>query len=120
MLDQDPKSPLLGSEPAFQLYLTCLINTNQQASVDAAVRRRDSLLAASGLTSVVNPQPAEDVPASPTTTTNSQQIAEKVLFAQAKQEPPLAGNPLATGTAANPVLVTIVERESLPSFHVHF
>lgn len=43
---QDPTSPLLRSGSAFQLYLTCLLNTGQRTSIAPAVRRRDTLLAA--------------------------------------------------------------------------
>ncbi|TEB31311.1 ATP-dependent metallopeptidase Hfl [Coprinellus micaceus] len=46
MCEFDPTSPLLVSPEAFKLYLACLVNTDQRASVFSAVRRRDSLLAA--------------------------------------------------------------------------
>ncbi|TFK76445.1 ATP-dependent peptidase [Pluteus cervinus] len=45
MCEFDPSSPLLNSAPAFQLYLTSLVNAGQQASINPAVRRRDTLLA---------------------------------------------------------------------------
>ncbi|KAJ7721694.1 ATP-dependent peptidase [Mycena olivaceomarginata] len=46
MCEFDPSSPLLHSSEAFRLYLTCLVNTGQSASVFPAVRRRDVLIAA--------------------------------------------------------------------------
>ncbi|KAF7338299.1 ATP-dependent peptidase [Mycena venus] len=55
MCEFDPSSPLLHSSEAFRLYLTCLVNTGQSASVFPAVRRRDVLIAANTL---VTPAPA--------------------------------------------------------------
>ncbi|KAJ7452414.1 ATP-dependent peptidase [Mycena galericulata] len=46
MCEFDPSSPVLHSSEAFRLYLTCLVNTGQPASVFPAVRRRDALIAA--------------------------------------------------------------------------
>ncbi|KAJ6496675.1 ATP-dependent peptidase [Mycena vitilis] len=46
MCEFDSSSPLLHSSEAFRLYLTCLVNTGQSASVFPAVRRRDVLIAA--------------------------------------------------------------------------
>lgn len=43
---QNPTSPLLQSDEAFGIYLEALINSGLQSSVDLAVRRRESLLAA--------------------------------------------------------------------------
>ncbi|KAJ6502552.1 ATP-dependent peptidase [Mycena sanguinolenta] len=56
MCEFDRSSPLLHSSEAFRLYLTCLVNTGQSASVFPAVRRRDVLIAA-------NPPPVPAVPA---------------------------------------------------------
>lgn len=50
MCEFDPSSPLLHSQEAFKIYLSCLVQTNQQTAINAAVRRRDSLLAAHPLT----------------------------------------------------------------------
>ncbi|KAH9951246.1 ATP-dependent metallopeptidase Hfl [Amylocystis lapponica] len=41
----DPTNPLIRSDTAFQLYLTALINSGLSSSINAAVRRRDTLLA---------------------------------------------------------------------------
>ncbi|KIK47041.1 hypothetical protein CY34DRAFT_21639 [Suillus luteus UH-Slu-Lm8-n1] len=46
MCEFNSASPLLQSDAAFQLYLTSLLKTGQEVSVNLAVRRRDSLLAA--------------------------------------------------------------------------
>ncbi|KAJ7632616.1 ATP-dependent peptidase [Roridomyces roridus] len=59
MCEFDPSSPLLHSAEAFRLYLTCLANTGQPASVFPAVRRRDALIAANPLPGA--PAPAADV-----------------------------------------------------------
>jgi ATP-dependent metalloprotease len=48
---QDPSSPLLRSDEAFHLYLTSLLKTGLESSVNFAVRRRDSLLASAAATS---------------------------------------------------------------------
>ncbi|KAI0727233.1 ATP-dependent metallopeptidase Hfl [Fomitopsis betulina] len=42
----DPTNPLIRSDIAFQLYLNALLKSGLASSVDAAVRRRDSILAA--------------------------------------------------------------------------
>ncbi|KIJ17405.1 hypothetical protein PAXINDRAFT_168077 [Paxillus involutus ATCC 200175] len=46
MCEFNPTSPLLQSDEAFGIYLEALINSGLQSSVDLAVRRRESLLAA--------------------------------------------------------------------------
>ncbi|KAJ6596891.1 ATP-dependent peptidase [Mycena vulgaris] len=58
MCEFDPSSPVLQSSEAFRLYLTCLVNTGQSASVFPAVRRRDALIAANP---PVTPSPTEAV-----------------------------------------------------------
>lgn len=102
MCEFDPKNPLLRSDIAFQLYLTALLKDGLASSIDAAVRRRDSLLAATGVTSatsdsvsasdevtqasadfLTNTASSESVsstPAQPSrTVTPSQQLAQAVL-----------------------------------------
>ncbi|KAK0197114.1 ATP-dependent peptidase [Armillaria mellea] len=70
MCEFDSTSPLLRSEEAFQIYLTCLINTGQQNSVYSAARRRDSLLASSPtVVSYQTPTPQEQTDASVATET---------------------------------------------------
>ncbi|KAG7452520.1 ATP-dependent peptidase [Guyanagaster necrorhizus] len=141
MCEFDPTSPLLRSEEAFQIYLTCLINTGQQNSVYSAARRRDSLLAS--LPAVVNhqaPTPQEQPnatiapetgvseshatsspepnPPLPITPKSSQDIAKAVLSTHAtSSSSPLLSNvdpaKLASAfEAIGPVQVTIVERKS--------
>ncbi|KZT11352.1 ATP-dependent metallopeptidase Hfl [Laetiporus sulphureus 93-53] len=51
MCEFDPSNPTIRSDIAFQLYLTALLKNGLGSSVDAAVRRRDSLLAAAGAAS---------------------------------------------------------------------
>ncbi|KAJ7285838.1 ATP-dependent peptidase [Mycena rebaudengoi] len=46
MCEFDSSSPVLHSSEAFRLYLNCLVNTGQSASIFPAVRRRDALIAA--------------------------------------------------------------------------
>ncbi|KAJ7449808.1 ATP-dependent peptidase [Mycena latifolia] len=58
MCEFDPSSPVLHSSEAFRLYLTCLVNTGQSASVFPAIRRRDALIAANPPAA---PPPAEAV-----------------------------------------------------------
>ncbi|KAF8212239.1 ATP-dependent peptidase [Mycena galopus ATCC 62051] len=60
MCEFDPSSPLLHSSEAFRLYLTCLVNTGQSASVFPAVRRRDVLIAANPLLVPPTAAPAKD------------------------------------------------------------
>ncbi|KAJ7172477.1 ATP-dependent peptidase [Mycena filopes] len=55
MCEFDPASPVLHSSEAFRLYLTCLVNTGQSASVFPAVRRRDVLIAANTLAPAATP-----------------------------------------------------------------
>ncbi|KAK0483622.1 ATP-dependent peptidase [Armillaria novae-zelandiae] len=70
MCEFDSTSPLLRSEEAFQIYLTCLINTGQQNSVYSAARRRDSLLASSpAVVGQQAPTPQEQTDASVATET---------------------------------------------------
>ncbi|KAJ7046779.1 ATP-dependent peptidase [Mycena alexandri] len=55
MCEFDPASPVLHSSEAFRLYLTCLVNSGQPASVFPAVRRRDVLIAANPLAPAATP-----------------------------------------------------------------
>ncbi|KAJ4495533.1 ATP-dependent peptidase [Lentinula lateritia] len=59
MCEFDPSSPLLHSEEAFRVYISCLVNTSQQAAVNPAVRRRDSLLSAHPLSGSSTPASSE-------------------------------------------------------------
>ncbi|KXN89262.1 ATP-dependent zinc metalloprotease FTSH 5, mitochondrial [Leucoagaricus sp. SymC.cos] len=108
MCEFDPSSPALHSQEAFKLYLESLVRTDQQTAINAAVRRRDSLLAAHPLlnagvavneeataatpesvgTSSTDPPPSSEsgIPASPEASKQaispSQQIAQSVLANQ--------------------------------------
>ncbi|KAJ3772182.1 hypothetical protein FB446DRAFT_772593, partial [Lentinula raphanica] len=99
MREFDPSSPLLHSDEAFLPYISCLVNTGQQAAVNSAIHCRDSLLSAHPLPASSNPPSADttsdapgvdgesatSVPAgSPatTTTTTTTAVAAKVLSSQ--------------------------------------
>lgn len=125
LLEFDKHSPLLRSSRLFQFYVHSLLATNQAASVDAAVRQRDSIL------ELPLPEPEPEAPP----LTASQQIAKDVVanaaakstvtnWAQALKgrlsntaaATPLTGSSEETATSggkANPVHVVLEERESL-------
>ncbi|KAG2063818.1 ATP-dependent metallopeptidase Hfl [Suillus decipiens] len=102
MCEFNSGSPLLRSDAAFQLYLTSLLKTGQEVSVNLAVRRRDSLLAAAtGTTTATDASPTHssanashslsDAPSTSSPTpppSRSQEIASDVLAGRA--EPLLA------------------------------
>ncbi|KAF9069622.1 ATP-dependent peptidase [Rhodocollybia butyracea] len=140
MCEFDPSSPLLHSGDAFRVYIACLVNTGQQAAVNAAVRRRESLLSAHPLSSstvttseapllednatsgAVEKTAAATAATAVKTFSSSQEIAQSVLSGQkdpiqqrSSQDPTPLNNPLTLGsvsTTANgsPIEVTIVER----------
>ncbi|KIP08133.1 hypothetical protein PHLGIDRAFT_69783 [Phlebiopsis gigantea 11061_1 CR5-6] len=62
MCEFDPLNPLLRSDIAFKLYLTALMNNGMEASINAAVRRRDSLLGVAAA-SVTTPATEASTPA---------------------------------------------------------
>jgi ATP-dependent metalloprotease len=137
---QDPSSPLLKSDMAFQLYLTSLLKLGWESSIDPAVRRRDSLLAAAAasLSETTSPEPPEATTTSSqadTTTmtpTSSRKIAQAVLTGvqtMPTPEPTFSPNVTAgthtidmnklaaalgsgAGVSGNPLQVTISERRS--------
>ncbi|KAJ7155969.1 ATP-dependent peptidase [Mycena crocata] len=94
MCEFDPSSPVLHSSEAFRLYLTCLVNTGQSASVFPAVRRRDALIAANPLPApapaaadaapdAVDSNAANDSPASsPASATPSPVLSESQIIGQ--------------------------------------
>lgn len=135
---QDSSNSLLRSDAAFNLYVQALVANGLEHSVNAAVRRRDSLLAAAAASAVSSVQetPASQLntdtlsqattQAGSTTTapsstipTSSQQIASAVLSGQAPQSTTsnldMAKLALALnngiGVPGNPIAVTIAERE---------
>ncbi|KAG1753500.1 ATP-dependent metallopeptidase Hfl [Suillus lakei] len=112
MCEFNSASPLLQSDAAFQLYLTSLLKTGQEASVNLAVRRRDSLLApAAGTTTatdasqtdspVTSSNSPSDAPSTSSPTpppSRSQEIASDVLAGRA--EPLLATSRLDGASAS--------------------
>ncbi|KAG8690488.1 hypothetical protein FRC11_011229 [Ceratobasidium sp. 423] len=72
---KDPRSPLLRSDIAFELYLTSLIRLGLPQSVNPAVRRREALLALPPPDPATLETPAE--PLQPPST--SEVIAQRVL-----------------------------------------
>ncbi|KAF8607874.1 ATP-dependent peptidase [Ceratobasidium sp. AG-I] len=75
MCEFDPRSPLLRSDTAFELYLTSLIRLGLPQSVNPAVRRREALL------SLPPPEPVSlESPAEPINPPSaSEVIAQRVL-----------------------------------------
>ncbi|CAE7052626.1 unnamed protein product [Rhizoctonia solani] len=71
----DPRSPLLRSDIAFELYLTALIRLGLPQSVNPAVRRREALLALPP----PDPTPLETPTEPPQPPTTSEVIAQRVL-----------------------------------------
>ncbi|KAK0240143.1 ATP-dependent peptidase [Armillaria nabsnona] len=91
MCEFDSTSPLLRSEEAFQIYLTCLINTGQQNSVYSAARRRDSLLASSSAVvghQALTPQEQADAGVAP-------EIGVSEPHANSSPEPATTPSPIA-------------------------
>ncbi|KAI9509379.1 ATP-dependent metallopeptidase Hfl [Russula earlei] len=92
MTEFDPTSPLLHSDKAFEYYIQALLKAKKEASINPAVRRRESLLASHPLGTPSSPPPqaepsevppasAEEAPspAPPQAVSRSQQIASSVL-----------------------------------------
>ncbi|CAE6487931.1 unnamed protein product [Rhizoctonia solani] len=75
MCEFDPRSPLLRSDIAFELYLTSLIRLGLPQSVNPAVRRREALLALPPPDPTTHETPVE--PSQPPST--SEVIAQRVL-----------------------------------------
>jgi ATP-dependent metalloprotease len=130
----------LQSAEAFKIYLTCLEKVGQSASINAAVKKRDELLAASGVSPVTNPAPSNapqqptqpaSLPTDPATAepskvqpvpTSSQVIADQVLSkpdaqgASSSRTPILDTFKSSNNSSQNaPIQVTIVERQSVVS-----
>lgn len=118
---QDPSSPLLHSADAFQLYLGCLVNLGQENSVNTAVEKRDTLIAAHPPPAASSPEATESAPQTeppPSQETQSQILAQTVL-AQ-RSAPPSTGSmsqadlskllAALSGESGNPIQVSIIER----------
>ncbi|KAI0256691.1 ATP-dependent peptidase [Lactifluus subvellereus] len=97
MTEFDPASPLLHSDKAFEYYLQSLLKANKEASINPAVRRRESLLAAHPLTTPSSAPELPEVPsasaeqpeppAAPLVGSRSQQIASSVLAGTTAESP---------------------------------
>ncbi|KII88517.1 hypothetical protein PLICRDRAFT_161699 [Plicaturopsis crispa FD-325 SS-3] len=133
MCEFDPTSPLLHSDQAFQLYLTALTKTGLESSVEAATRRRDSLLASAPVASSIPAQSdSSSTPSSGSAATSpphvstslprsrSQEIANAVLSGQADKSSAPQSADMAklaaalgsgSGVSENPIHVTISERK---------
>ncbi|KAF5330739.1 hypothetical protein D9619_005757 [Psilocybe cf. subviscida] len=139
MMNFDPSSPLLQSDEAFKIYLTCLQNLEQTAEISTAAQKRDALLAGETVAAASVPAaeaveagqvasetlvftsttdatqpPVTDATQTPitnaaSTLTPSQVIAQQVL-AQSGASRGLQ-TPLATNGPTDPIQVTIVERK---------
>jgi len=133
---KDPSSPLLQSPEAFKIYLTCLEKVGQTSSINAAVGKRDELLATQVATIAADqssaaessPAPLDTPAASPIVDTPSPEpskapspsevIAQQVLSKSTAQKTSSSGPPVpevlklaATGEGqAAPIQVSIVER----------
>lgn len=105
MCEFDSNSPLLRSEEAFQIYLTCLINTGQQNSVYSAARRRDSLLASSpAVVGHQAPTPQEQTDASAATETGVSELYPTSVPEPVTTPPPIT--PRSSQDIAKAVLST--------------
>ncbi|KAF8746143.1 hypothetical protein AX14_000189 [Amanita brunnescens Koide BX004] len=122
MCEFDPSSPLLHSADAFQLYLGCLVNLGQENSVNTAVEKRDTLIAAHPPPAASGPEATEPAPQTeppPSQETQSQILAQTVL-AQ-RSAPPSTGSmsqadlskllAALSGESGNPIQVSIIERK---------
>ncbi|KAG6897572.1 hypothetical protein C0992_000160 [Termitomyces sp. T32_za158] len=140
MCEFDSSSPLLRFAPAFQLYLTALVETQQHSSIGPAVRRRESLLASTQAstqdaspnsatqdaspTAVPSSNPTSAVPPA-NAVSSSEQIAQAVLASQPAAFPSTA--PLSRlqtsyelGQSNTPIPVSIIERECRSRTREHF
>ncbi|KAH9048103.1 ATP-dependent peptidase [Lactarius hengduanensis] len=91
MSEFDAASPLLHSDKAFEYYLQALLKANKEASINPAVRRRESLLAAHPLVTpspTSTPTPATESSSSPSPALTPAPQAESSASAFAQQAPP--------------------------------
>ncbi|KAF9464699.1 ATP-dependent peptidase [Collybia nuda] len=128
MCEFDKTSPLIHSATAFRIYLNCLVSTGQKASINSAVRRRDSIIAAHPGIQAAPPVPPHNVSEGPALTgetpppllTSSQEVAQAVLSGQMEPftTPGTSATDLSKLGAAleasgsnNPIQVSIIERK---------
>ncbi|KAH8117450.1 ATP-dependent metallopeptidase Hfl [Phellopilus nigrolimitatus] len=134
MCEFNPTSPLLRSDEAFELYLSALVKSDLSASLTPSVQRREQLFRAHPLPSTTDTdqltsQPAEVTEPSDTPSTSqmplsrSQEIAQKVLAADAvkglgnsvsqkeRSSPEQMVTPASVGgtNPESPIFVTIAE-----------
>lgn len=108
---KDPSSPLLHSDKAFEYYLKALVDSKLEPSVDPAVRRRESLLAAHPLGATAatpTPSPAESTaPASESSpvssSTASQLSSSQIIAQQVRSGQTSPTSPLLSGTGGQPL-----------------
>lgn len=120
---QNPTSPLLRSDDAFEIYLDALASSGRQPAIDTAVRKRQSLLDSLPLSS--DTTPSNDPPAPQS---RSEKIAAELLARRANsnsttppdQPPPnpaianlAAALGKGAGVSGNPIYVTLSERERI-------
>ena len=122
----------MRSDVAFQLYLTSLVNSGSEASVNSAVRRRESLLATTVASTPASPDVSPEIPSATQPQTNSptpppsrsQEIAQSVLSGTGTAAPlpnPANASPdmstlaaalsSGAGNQGNPIYVTVADRE---------
>ncbi|KIL00403.1 hypothetical protein PAXRUDRAFT_821687 [Paxillus rubicundulus Ve08.2h10] len=94
MCEFNPTSSLLQSDEAFEIYLDALINSGLQSSIDLAVRRRESLLAAlpAGAASPTSEVAvaSTSLPSSDTTRANVSNVAtDSIVSSPNLPEPPV-------------------------------
>ncbi|KAF8350711.1 ATP-dependent peptidase [Amanita rubescens] len=125
MCEYDPASPLLHSADAFQLYLGCLVNLGQDDAVNAAVEKRDSLIAAHPLPEAPSPQEDASVPQTEQPTSQEPQQTQSQILAQTvlarSGAPPSTGTMSQTdlskllaalsGENGTPIQVSVIERK---------
>ncbi|KAH9997279.1 ATP-dependent peptidase [Russula vinacea] len=134
MTEFDPASPLLHSDKAFEYYVQALLKAKKEASVNPAVRRRESLLVTHPLTTPPSPTHEEgpsEAPSIPTQEavppTSPQAVSPPSSLipgsGSAGQLSPdmaklLAALSAGQGGSGNPVHVIIKERKGawIPSF----
>jgi ATP-dependent metalloprotease len=138
---QDSTSPVLQSDHAFELYVSALVKNGLESSVNAAVRRREGILASVATTAdahsstisspqtstTLAPEPATTPQASPSaipTLSRSESIAQKILtggpigssasVASGRLDTSQFASALASGAgvSGNPIHVTVAERKS--------
>ncbi|KAH9001276.1 ATP-dependent peptidase [Lactarius akahatsu] len=113
-------SPLLHSDKAFEYYLQALLKANKEASINPAVRRRESLLAAHPLvtlspTSTPTPATESSSSPSPALTPAPQAESSASAFTQQASPPTLPASSRSQEIASSVLAGSNVEPLSPPS-----